>query len=57
MQASVFERLVASGLAPIASPYIREDAGTHRYRVGTDTAKLSATSRGVVPLASSFLAA
>ena len=44
MQASLFERHVASGLTPIASPYIREDAGTQRYNVGTDTPKLWATT-------------
>jgi DNA mismatch endonuclease Vsr len=39
-------------------PYhVREEAGTHRYNVGTDTLKLCATSFGVVPLANSFLAA
>ena len=37
--------------------YVREDSGTHRYNVGTDTPKLCATSCGGVPLASSFLAA
>jgi hypothetical protein len=40
-----------------ASPYVREEAGTHRYNVGTDTPKLCTTSCGVVPLANSFLAA
>jgi hypothetical protein len=35
MQASLFERHVASGLTPIASPYVREEAGTHRYNVGS----------------------
>ena len=40
-----------------ASPYVREEAGTHRYNVGTDTLKLCATSYGGVPLANSFLAA
>jgi DNA mismatch endonuclease Vsr len=39
-------------------PYhVREEAGTHRYNVGTDTPKLCATSCAVVPLANSFLAA
>ena len=57
MQASFFERHVASGLTPIASPYAREEAGTQRYNVGTDTPKLCATSCGGVPLANSFLAA
>ena len=33
-----------------ASPYVREEAGTHRYNVGTDTPKLCATSYGGVPL-------
>ena len=42
---------------PTASPYVREDAGTHRYNVGTDTPKLCATSCGGVPLANSFRAA
>ena len=37
--------------------YVREEAGTHRYNVGTDTPKLCATSCGGVPLANSFLAA
>jgi hypothetical protein len=37
--------------------YVREEAGTHRYSVGTDTPKLCATSSGAVPLANSFLAA
>jgi hypothetical protein len=41
----------------IASPYVRAEAGTHRYNVGTDTPKLSATSLGRVPLANSFWAA
>jgi hypothetical protein len=36
---------------------VREEAGTHRYNVGTDTPKLCATSCGGVPLANSFLAA
>ena len=44
MQASLFERHVASGLTPIASPYIRVDAGTHRYSVGTGTPKWYATT-------------
>jgi hypothetical protein len=56
MQASLFERHVAYGLTPIASPYIREEAGSHRYNVGTDTPKLCATSCGGVPLANSLLA-
>jgi hypothetical protein len=56
-QASLVERHVVCGLTPIASPYIREDAGTQQYSVGTDTPKLYATSRGVVPVANSFLAA
>ena len=38
-------------------PYVSEEAGTHRYNVGTDTPKLCATSCGGVPLANSFLAA
>jgi hypothetical protein len=42
---------------PTASPYVREEAGTHRYNVGTDTPKLCATACGGVPLANSFLAA
>jgi hypothetical protein len=42
---------------PTASPYIREEAGSHRYNVGTDTPKLCATSCGAGPLANSFLAA
>jgi hypothetical protein len=46
-----------SQLSPIASPYIREEAGIHRYNVGIDTLKLCATSCGGVPLANSFLAA
>jgi len=37
--------------------YVREEAGTHRYNVGTDTPKLCATSCGGVRLANSFLAA
>ena len=37
--------------------YVREEAGTHRYNVGTDTPKLCATSCGGVPLANRFLAA
>src|SRR5260221_4785688 len=37
--------------------YVREEAGTQRYNIGTDTPKLCATSRGRVPLASNFLAA
>ena len=37
--------------------YVREEAGTQRYNVGTDTPKLFATSCGGVPLANSFLAA
>jgi hypothetical protein len=37
--------------------YIRDEAGTQRYNVGTDTPKLCATSYGGVPLANSFLAA
>ena len=37
--------------------YAREEAGTQRYNVGTDTPKLCATSCGVVPLANSFFAA
>ena len=56
MQASLFERHVASGLTPTASPYVREEAGTHRYNVGTDTPKLCATSCGGVPLTNSFRA-
>jgi hypothetical protein len=39
------------------SLYVREEAGTQRYNVGTDTPKLFATSCGGVPLANSFLAA
>ena len=42
---------------PTANPYVREEAGTHRYNVGTDTPKLCATSSGGVPLANSFLVA
>jgi hypothetical protein len=38
-------------------PYVSEEAGTHRYNVGTETPKLWATSFGGVPLAHSFLAA
>jgi hypothetical protein len=45
------------GSPPIESPYVRGEAGSHRYNVGTDTCWLCATSRGGVPLASSFLAA
>ena len=45
---------VAEAGSPSASPYIREEAGTHRYNVGTDTPKLCATSLGRVPLANSF---
>jgi hypothetical protein len=37
--------------------HVREEAGTQRYNVGTDTPKLCATSFGGVPLAKSFLAA
>ena len=37
--------------------YVREEAGTQRYNVGTDTPKLFATSGGGVPLANSFRAA
>ena len=37
--------------------YAREEAGTHRYNVGTDTPKVCATSYGGVPLAKIFLAA
>jgi hypothetical protein len=48
---------VSSGPPPIVSPYVFEEAGTHRYNVGTDTPKLCATSRGGVPPANSFLAA
>ena len=44
MQAALVERHVASGLTPIASPYIREEAGTQRYKVGIDTPKLCATT-------------
>jgi hypothetical protein len=51
------ERRVASSPPPAAGPYMREEAGTHRYNVGTDTPKLCATSCGGVPLANSFLAA
>jgi hypothetical protein len=39
------------------STYILVEAGTHRYNVGTDTPKLSATSLGGVPEESNFLAA
>ena len=35
--------------------YAREDAGIQRYRVGTDTPRFFATSRGGTPLASNFL--
>ena len=42
---------------PVASPYVSEEAGTHRYNVGTDTPKLCATSCGSVPLTNNFLAA
>ena len=55
--ASLVERQVASGPHLIATPYDREEAGTHRYNVGTDTPKLRATSCGGVRLANSFLAA
>ena len=48
---------VAEVGSPSASPYIPEEAGTHRYNVGTDTPKLCATSLGRVPLANSFRAA
>jgi hypothetical protein len=37
--------------------YVREEPGTQRYNVGTDTPKLCATSRAGVPLSNSFLAA
>jgi hypothetical protein len=57
MQASLVERRVASSPPPAASPYAREEAGTHRYSVGTETPKLCATSCGGVPLANSFRAA
>ena len=56
MQAHYLSDMLASGLT-IASPYAREEAGTQRYNVGTDTPKLCATSCGGVPLANSFLAA
>src|SRR5258708_29241768 len=46
-----------NGPRAIAIHYLREEAGTHRYNVGTDTPKLCATSCGGVPLANSFLAA
>src|SRR6516162_2334052 len=38
------------------APYVREEAGTHRYNVGIDTPKLCATSCGGVSLVNSFLA-
>jgi hypothetical protein len=38
-------------------PYILVEAGTQRYNVGTDTPKLWATSLGVIPEESNFLAA
>jgi hypothetical protein len=50
--------LPGSVIDPLSqTPYVREEAGTQRYSVGTDTPKLFATSCGGVPLANSFLAA
>ena len=52
------ENLPGSVIDPLLqTSYVREEAGTHRYNVGTDTPKLCATSCGGVPLANSFLAA
>ena len=50
--------LPGSVIDPLSqTAYVREEAGTQRYSVGTDTPKLLATSCGGVPLANSFLAA
>jgi hypothetical protein len=35
----------------LAGDHVREEAGTQRYNVGTDTPKLCATSCGSLPLA------
>jgi hypothetical protein len=46
-----------SVLVLLSPHYVREEAGTQRYNVGTDTPKLCAASCGGVPLANSFFAA
>ena len=56
-QTVVFVMAVFGTDIPVRTLYVGEEAGTHRYSVGIDTPKLSATSCGGVPLASSFLAA
>jgi hypothetical protein len=55
----VLAHIALSALALLLSQvlYVREEAGTQRYNVGTDTPKLCATSRAGVPLSNSFLAA
>ena len=40
------DRAYQQGSPLIASPYAREEAGTHRYNVGTDTRRAGRTPRG-----------